>query len=78
MKEADDACAPLDTSPPLAGIGAYLLVASEIRNWWKQRFYNEVSILEPNSSVQTPLRQLATESLKEAQLLKAGGRDRDM
>lgn len=73
-EEADDAV--LDTSQTLAGMGADSLVAIEIRNWWKQTFGTEISILELNSAGQTleSLGQLATERLKEARLLKAGAK----
>ena len=62
----------LDTSQTLADMGADSLVAIEIRNWWKQTFGMEVSILELNSPRQTveSLGRLVTKRLKEAYLLK--------
>jgi acyl carrier protein len=72
MKEVEEDTV-LDTSQTLADMGADSLVGIEIRNWWKQTFGMEVSILELNSPGQTleSLGRLATERLKEVYLLKA-------
>jgi NADPH:quinone reductase-like Zn-dependent oxidoreductase/acyl carrier protein len=62
----------LDTSHTLADMGADSLVAIEIRNWWKQTFGMEISVLELNSPGQTveSLGLLATKRLKDVYLLK--------
>lgn len=71
MRKEEDTV--LDLSQTLADMGADSLVAIEIRNWWKQTFGMEVSILELNSPGQTveSLGRLATQRLKEAYLLKS-------
>jgi NADPH:quinone reductase-like Zn-dependent oxidoreductase/acyl carrier protein/NAD(P)-dependent dehydrogenase (short-subunit alcohol dehydrogenase family) len=72
MREEEEN-AVLNTSQTLADMGADSLVAIEIRNWWKQTFGIEISILELNSPAQTleSLGRLATERLKELYMLKA-------
>ncbi|EME41518.1 polyketide synthase-like protein [Dothistroma septosporum NZE10] len=66
MKDEQDDTA-LDTTVTLADMGADSLVTIEIRNWWKQTFGVEISVLELNSPGTTAesLGRLATQRLKE-------------
>ena len=68
MKE--DAVA--DTSQTLTSIGADSLVAIEIRNWWKQTFGTEISVLELSDAggSMEQLGALAAQRLKEKHLVK--------
>ncbi|KJX94294.1 polyketide synthase like protein [Zymoseptoria brevis] len=63
MKDAD----VLDLSLTLTSVGADSLVAIEIRNWWKQAFGTDVSVLELSDAGMTmeQLGMLAVQRLKE-------------
>ena len=58
--------ATVDTTQSLASMGVDSLVAIELRNWWKQTFTTDVSVLELNDSgSMDDLGKLATQRLRE-------------
>lgn len=65
----------VDTSQTLAAIGADSLVAIEMRNWWKQTFGTEITMLELNDASATlqSLGSLAVQRVKQKQAEKAAG-----
>lgn len=64
IMKGDDAV--VDTSQSLASMGIDSLVAIELRNWWKQTFATDVSVLELNDSgSMNDLGELAAKRLKE-------------
>ncbi|KAF4629656.1 hypothetical protein G7Y89_g8490 [Cudoniella acicularis] len=65
LMKSDDSSEELDTSQNLAAVGVDSLVAIELRNWWKQTFGVDVSVLElMNASSIRALGDLSVERLK--------------